>query len=140
MSLFALDTDILTLYQFGQAAVVRRVRAHSPTDIAITVITIEEQLGGWYTKLRRVKKPEDVAQVYQRLADNVRSVREMQIVSFTAAAIRRRDDMKRAKLQIGKKDLAIAAIVLEIEAAVLVTRNRRDFERIPGLQIEDWSQ
>src|SRR5438270_12822656 len=100
MSLFVLDTDTLTLYQYGQAAVVRRVRAQAPTDIAITVISVEEQLGGWYTKLRRVKKPEDVAEVYQRLADNLRSLRAMQILSFTVPGIRRRDDLKRAKVKI----------------------------------------
>ncbi len=34
-------------------------------------------------------------------------------------------------------DLRIAAIAIE-HAATLVTRNRRDFERIDELAIEDW--
>jgi tRNA(fMet)-specific endonuclease VapC len=42
-------------------------------------------------------------------------------------------------LNIGKKDLAIAATVLE-QGAVLVSRNLQDFRRVPGLTVEDWSQ
>jgi tRNA(fMet)-specific endonuclease VapC len=63
----------------------------------------------------------------------------MQILSFTESAIHARNDLKRLKLNVGVKDLGIAAIALE-NNATLVTRNRQDFQRIPGLQIEDWSQ
>jgi len=42
------------------------------------------------------------------------------------------------KLRIGTNDLKIAAIALN-QKAILVTRNLRDFERIPSLKIEDWS-
>jgi len=139
MNLFVLDTDTLTLFQFADAAVVGRVSALRPSEVAITVISVEEQLGGWYTRLRRAKTPADVARAYQRLTDNVVTLSGLSILSFIEPAVRRRDALKRAKVQVGKKDLAIAAIALEHDAT-LVTRNRRDFERVPGLRIEDWSQ
>jgi tRNA(fMet)-specific endonuclease VapC len=47
--------------------------------------------------------------------------------------------MKRRKLKLGKMDLRIAATVLE-RAAILVTRNVRDFQRVPGLRTEDWTK
>ena len=41
------------------------------------------------------------------------------------------------KLNIGKMDLRIAAIALE-EDATVITRNLRDFQRVPGLKCENW--
>jgi hypothetical protein len=58
MSLFVLDTDILTLYYRGDPIVVRNVDARSPTDLAISVMTVDEQLTGWYTRTRQAQKPD----------------------------------------------------------------------------------
>ncbi len=41
------------------------------------------------------------------------------------------------KLNVGPNDLRIAATALEYDLTV-VTRNLRDFERVPGLQVENW--
>jgi len=41
------------------------------------------------------------------------------------------------KLNVRKMDLRIAAIVLEC-AGVVVTRNVRDFQRVPNLAVENW--
>ena len=42
MSLFVLDTDILTLYDCGDPTVVRRVGARPPTELAISVMTVDK--------------------------------------------------------------------------------------------------
>jgi tRNA(fMet)-specific endonuclease VapC len=104
----------------------------------ITIISVEEQLTGWYTQLRRAKKRDLLAWLYQRLTDNVRFLARLPILSFTEPAMLRYDQLKALKLNIGKKDLCIAAITLET-GGTLVSRNSRDFQRIPNLRLENWS-
>jgi hypothetical protein len=40
---------VFILYRHGHASVTRRVEAVPEEQLAITIITIEEQLNGWYT-------------------------------------------------------------------------------------------
>jgi tRNA(fMet)-specific endonuclease VapC len=54
--MYLLDTDMVSLFQHGHPAVCAAVGKHSPREVAITVLTVEEQLSGWYTELRRNKK------------------------------------------------------------------------------------
>jgi tRNA(fMet)-specific endonuclease VapC len=57
---------------------------------------------------------------------------------YTEAAIARVAQLKALRRNVGLMDLRIAAVAMENQA-VVVTRNRRDFGRIPGLSIDDWS-
>src|SRR5712691_8939435 len=98
MSLYVLDTDTLQLYQDENPSVVSRVRAVAPDDRAISVITVEEQLSGWYTQLRQAKDHERLAWAYRRLAMTVRSLAKVQIVEFDEPAIRRCEQLKMLKL------------------------------------------
>jgi len=138
MSLYVLDTDILSLYQSSNSAVANRVFQHSPEDLAVTIVSVEEQLRAWFTLRRRAKNREKLAYAYERFARSVTSLSTLSILSFTEAAIDRFEELRKMKLGIKANDLRIAAIALE-NSAIVVTRNRIDFERIPGLQIEDWS-
>ena len=72
------------------------------------------------------------------MAENVAYLGRWSILPFTEAAIDRSARLRALKLNIGKMDLAIAAIVLE-HGGVLVTRNTRDFRRVPELALEAWS-
>lgn len=138
MSLHVLDTDTLSLYQRGHPGVSQHVKAHPPVEVAITVISVEEQLSGWYSQLRRAKQPNQLAGVYQRLANAVQSLAGLQILSYTVPAIRRYEQLRTLNLNIGKMDLRIGAIALEW-GAILVTRNLRDFQRVPHLVLADWT-
>jgi tRNA(fMet)-specific endonuclease VapC len=107
--------------------------------VAISVITVEEQFLGWYTRSRQAKTDVELAQASQDMAAFARFIRQLSILAFTVPAIQRYHRLKKMKLNVGKKDLRIAAIALEAGASV-VTRNLRDFGRVPNLQLEDWSK
>lgn len=139
MSLHVLDTDILTLVQDGHPAVSQRFLQSPPETLAITVLTVEEQLSGWYTQVRQAKRPDRLAWAYRRLAETVGFLSRLRILTYDEAAMNRCEELRKRKLRIKTFDLRIAAIVLE-QPAVLVTRNTRDFRKVPGLQIEDWSK
>jgi hypothetical protein len=49
MSLYILDTDTVSLYQHGHPRVCANVKVHAVGEVVITVLTVEEQLSGWYT-------------------------------------------------------------------------------------------
>ena len=139
MSLYVLDTDTMTLYQHGHPRVAQHVLAHLMAELAIAVISVEEELTGWYTKLRQVRKRDQLARVYQRLSEAVPFFARFQILSFTEPAIVRYESLRVAHRRVGKNDLRIAAIALE-HGATVVTRNSRDFKQVAGLTIEDWSK
>jgi tRNA(fMet)-specific endonuclease VapC len=139
MSLYVLDTDTLSLLQSGHPAVSARAAKCVAGQLAISAITVEEQLRGWYTLLRRAKKPAQLANAYDRLARSVSFLSRTSIVPFPETAIAVFESLRKAKLGVDGNDLRIAAIVLDCNATV-VTRNLRDFRLVPGLQIEDWTQ
>jgi tRNA(fMet)-specific endonuclease VapC len=88
---------------------------------------------------RVANKPISIERTYAHLAAAVTFFTGLPILNFTIAAIAEYDRLKSLKLNVGKNDLRIGAIAL-VNGATVVTRNVRDFNRIPGLTVEDWSQ
>jgi tRNA(fMet)-specific endonuclease VapC len=61
----------------------------------------------------------------------------MQLLSFDRKAAEVYDELNQQKLRVGSMDLRIASIAIANQMTLL-TQNTIDFERIPGLSIEDW--
>ncbi len=135
---FVLDTDSLSLFRRGNPHSVERLQTIPRSEIAVTVISVEEQFSGWYNLLSQRREVSRLAAVYERLAETATFFCGFTVMNFSESAIARYAELQAQKLNIGKQDLRIASIALEANATV-VTRNRRDFERVPGLQITDWS-
>ena len=116
MSLFVLDTDTLTLLQRRNPLVCERAAAHA-TETAITVLTVEEQLSGWYGLLRKAKKPDRLVEAYRSLAENVRFLSQLRILDYDAPALSRYEELKTEMIAQLRKSLTGRYRMLEREAA-----------------------
>lgn len=70
------------------------------------------------------------------------ALRDLAVEPFTAPADQRygelRADLERRGRPIGSNDMLIAAHALALDC-ILVTGNAREFGRVKGLRVEDWS-
>lgn len=139
MTRFVLDTDIISLLQHGNATVVAHVQSYDPDEVAATVISVEEQLSGWYALLRRARTADELIPVYQRMSETVRFFGRLPLLTFTETAASIYQRLRRQKPRTGRMDLRIAAISLA-HHATLVTRNVSDFREIRDLRVVDWSR
>ena len=138
MSLKILDTVTLSLLEQADLNILRHLFATPGSEVAVTVVNVEEQMTGWQVYLRRARTNKELAVAYAKLAASVRILSGMQILDFTEPAIARYNTLRAMKLNVGKMDLRISAIALEAGATV-ITRNLRDFQRVPGLACENWA-
>ena len=88
---------------------------------------------------RRATDGKTRTQAYSRLYRGIRFYRQISCLPFDNAAVIIFDQLRSQKIRVGTNDLSIAAITLSVQG-VLVTRNRKDFERVPDLVLEDWTK
>jgi tRNA(fMet)-specific endonuclease VapC len=140
MSLWILDTDHASLFLSGNKSVVAQVAKHS-SDIAITVITVQELFNGWTGRLNDPVQVNNLSHLYTKLWKTTEFFKVITILNFDKNAedlyqALRQQDKALAKRRM-EKDLRIASIALT-QGATIVTRNYKDFSRIPDLKIENW--
>ena len=138
MTLYVLDTDHISLYQKLHPQIVSRVQAANAQEVAVTIISAEEQLRGWFDAIRQATSGERLRWAYLGLRQGIEYFNTIRVLDLNQAALNRYLALRAAKIRIGTQDLRIASIVLSING-ILITRNRRDFAQVPGLKIEDWT-
>jgi tRNA(fMet)-specific endonuclease VapC len=105
MSLYALDTDTLSLWQHAHPFVGQHAASHRSDELAVTVITIQEQLDGWHPRLPRARTPKRTADLYRRLAETVRFLSRVEILHYTELAIHRFSQLRKQCPNVGRMDL-----------------------------------
>jgi len=102
-----------------------------------TAITLEEQMRGWLALIHRTSNVRRQVSVYAKLNDLIDYFGRWTRLTFDEKAAERFEELRRQKVRIGTMDLKIAATALGHDA-LLLSANRRDFEQVPNLRVEDW--
>jgi tRNA(fMet)-specific endonuclease VapC len=136
-----LDTDHVTVLRYEEdprcaALSARRSRAVGER-FATTVITLEEQMRGWLAKLGRARDVRAQIGAYGDLAKVVAFFGRWQIVGFDSRAADEFQRLRRQRVRIPTPDLKIASIAL-VHGALLLSANLRDYQKVPGLLVENW--
>lgn len=139
--MIAFDTDVLSLIHAGNATFVQRADALADRDHAVPVVVLQELIRGRLNAIRLVEAGRakfDLEWAYRQFEITLAIPQTLTVLSFTASADARVAQWKSEAIRIGTNDLRIAAICVE-HNATLITRNQRDFERLPNLQVEFWN-
>ena len=138
---YLLDTDHISLIH-RQTAEGRRIEARLSaidiTEVFLSIVSFEEQSKGWNAALSRKHAFDKQEVVYAELAKMLEMYCSAALLQFNSGAIDQFQKLWLTRPRIGTMDLKIASIALA-NNATLLTRNTRDFEKVPGLRIEDWS-
>ncbi len=136
-----LDTDHLSILDRDTIEAFnleRRLASISPEEVAVSIITYEEQMRGWFAVVAQARTTPQQVEAYRKLRRFINQFGRINLIDYDAQAASEFEQLRQAKVRIGTKDLRIAAICLA-NNAMLLSRNLKDFRQVPGLIVEDWS-
>ena len=129
---YLLDTNICIYLMRGKhPAVTARMRQHSEEGLAVSTVTVAE--------LRFGAEKSEEPHRHHALISNL--LMPFQILPFDFGAADTygeiRADLERRGQLIGSLDMLLAAHALS-QSLIFVTHNTSEFQRVKGLQFEDW--
>jgi tRNA(fMet)-specific endonuclease VapC len=133
MPRYMLDTDTCSyIMKRSNDAVLKRLQKIPVSDVCISVVTKSELLFGVEVSPRR-RQDESALSAF---------LRYVEVLDFPDVAAlhyaKIRANLKTLGTMIGANDLFIAAHAHSL-AVTLVTNNTREFERVPKLNLENWT-
>ena len=139
---YLLDTDHLSILQrqSGQDYVKlsNRMADYDVSDFGISIVTFHEQMLGSHAYINRARNPNQVVKGYEIMMRLVNDFKTLTVVPFDEGAGITFTQLQQQKIQLAKMDARIASIAL-FRKLTLLTRNHRDFNKVKGLSIEDWT-
>ena len=127
-----LDTNVISDFVRGEVAVQARLRACSPSDVAVSSITVMEIAYGLERNPGRARK-------IGPLIDSI--LRSVTVLEYSEADAREsgrvRAELEALGRPIGLCDAMLAGSALSRDLRI-VTHNTGELERVNGLRVEDW--
>lgn len=129
--MYLLDSNILIYFFRGTGHVADHLRRHAASTIKIPTPALFELAYGTAKSSHPMQQRAGIDAVMQRFESvplNYASARQAGVL---------RQSLEKGGVPIGPYDLLIASIALANNLTV-ITRNTREFERVPGLKLENW--
>jgi tRNA(fMet)-specific endonuclease VapC len=133
---YVLDTNVVSLLMKGDPVAVGRLKTVSRADVCLPQPVVAEIAYG-LQRLSRSKRKDALASRFELLKKEIRRVPWTDDVSEAFGGIK--SGLERKGERIEDFDAAVAAHALA-QGSVLVTANLKHMARVPGLEIEDWSE
>jgi tRNA(fMet)-specific endonuclease VapC len=131
-----LDTDYLSEFIRGSQTG-SQLSQRLSGGAAITIITLEEQARGWLSRIKQARTHDELIFGYSKLQALFDVAAAWNVLPWDRSAAKIFDSLAVQRPRIGTMDLRIASIVIAFNG-VLLSRNLKDFERIPSLKVENW--
>jgi tRNA(fMet)-specific endonuclease VapC len=139
---FLLDTDHISILQKQSGpeyrALMSRIAQAPRSELAFCIVSFHEQVLGCNTYIAQARTTADIVRGYLMFDRVLSAFAAALVLPFDAKASAVFDGLVGKRVRIATMDLRIASIALS-QGLTLLTRNSRDFGRVPQLLIEDWT-
>jgi len=129
--MYVLDTNTLIYFFRGQGQVADTLLSISPSEVGVPAVVVFELETG----LAKSESPQQRRRQLDAMLDAIHILPFGRTEAREAADIRAA--LERSGTPIGPLDTLIAGTA-RASGSILVTRNMREFSRVPGLRVEDW--
>jgi tRNA(fMet)-specific endonuclease VapC len=140
--IYLLDTDHITFLQKRSgpefAVLALRMAHHKPADFAFSVINLHEQTLGANNYVKRARTSAEIIRGYMIFSEILQSYMAATVLPFDVRATAAYTSLQSANTRVATMDLRLASIALS-NNLILLTRNTKDFSKVPGLVIENWT-
>ncbi len=114
------------------------MRQYPLEEFFVSIVSFHEQVTGWNAYIRRAHDADGLVRGYAMFQQILADVARMNVLPFDPRAAGILAQLRRSGVCVGTMDLRIGSSALSRGFTVL-TRNTVDFQRIPDLNVEDWT-